>query len=290
MNWDDLRVLAAIAETGSLSGAGRRLGLNHATVGRRLSALEASLKVKLIDRLPRSSRLTDAGTEVAALAGRMEAAARAVDLRARDHRTDVGGSVSVSAPPFLASAFIAPRLAVLTARFPRLTVVLDGVVNVVSLDRGDADIAVRLAALRPSAHVARVVGEVQLALYATPSVAATPPERWAFISYGDDLSHVPHQQWFRRHVASRLIALRTNDVHSQFAAVRSGLGVAMLPRFAADRDVQLVRVESEARPPASTVCLVSHPDVRRAPAVRAAARHLAEMFTSEPAFSRSRPD
>src|SRR5688572_13536457 len=70
MDWDDLRVVAAVGEAGSLSGAGRRLGVSHATVFRRLKALEAQLAVRLFDRSPEGYVPTPAGDEMIAAAVR----------------------------------------------------------------------------------------------------------------------------------------------------------------------------------------------------------------------------
>ena len=67
MNWDDYRYFLAVARTGRLSMAGRQLGVDHATVGRRIKALEVSLGANLFDRSPQGYRLTDAGRTVFAV-------------------------------------------------------------------------------------------------------------------------------------------------------------------------------------------------------------------------------
>ena len=61
MNWDDVRVFLAVARTGQLLAASRRLDMNHATVGRRLTALEKALRTKLVNRRPNGCDLTGAG-------------------------------------------------------------------------------------------------------------------------------------------------------------------------------------------------------------------------------------
>ncbi len=60
-DWDDLRYFLAVAKTGSLSGAARRLGVNHSTVFRRIGAFETQLGVRLFERLPSGYLLTQAG-------------------------------------------------------------------------------------------------------------------------------------------------------------------------------------------------------------------------------------
>ncbi|HGY5918587.1 TPA: LysR family transcriptional regulator, partial [Serratia marcescens] len=72
-DWQDLKHFVALARTGSLSAAARELGCDHATVGRRVAALEQALGLRLIVRLPRSTPLTQDGQAIAGLAAEIEA-------------------------------------------------------------------------------------------------------------------------------------------------------------------------------------------------------------------------
>ena len=285
LNWDDLRVFDAVAETGSLTAAARRLGVDHATVGRRLAGLEAALGLRLVDRLPRGTPLTGAGTEFAMLVREMSDTADRLQRRARDASTSLSGTVTVSAPPVLASHFIAGRLGPLRRRHPELVLSLSGDVGLVSLEQRQADIAIRLVRPDHHSHVARAIGAVRLGLYAVPRLADVDPADWSFIGYDGALAHTPHHHWFEGHVGDRPVVLRTSDVNSQFAAARDGLGVAMLPRFMADTDPDLVPVDPEARPPVRTIWLVTHADIRKSPAVRAVADHLIGIFAAAPTFA-----
>lgn len=284
LNWDDLRIFVAVADTGSLTAASRRLGVDHATVGRRLASLEAALGVRLVDRLPKGTPLTDVGAEFVELARSMADAAERLQRRARDASTSLSGTVTISAPPVLASHFIAGSLGLLRERHPGLAVSLSGDVGLVSLEQRQADIAVRLVRPDHLSHIARAIGAAHLGLYAAPQMAAMPPTDWTFIGYDATLAHVPHHHWFERYAGDRPVVMRSSDVNSQFAAVRSGLGVAMLPRFMADQDSGLVRVDPDSVPPVRTIWLVTHSDIRKAPAVRAVADHLITLFASAPAF------
>ena len=73
MNWDDVRIFLAVARAGQILGAARRLELNHATVSRRIAALEEALGAKLFRRLTTGSELTPAGERFLGIAERMEA-------------------------------------------------------------------------------------------------------------------------------------------------------------------------------------------------------------------------
>lgn len=282
-DWQDLHTFAALAHSGSLAATARKLGVSHATVGRRVAALEAALGVRLVDRLPRHTPLTETGTAVAALATHMQSSAEQIERFARDSSATLTGMVTISAPPVLASDVIAPALATLRTRHPGLSVTLLAQAGLASLDRGEADIAVRLVPPDQPRHIVRSLGAVSFGLYAAASVASSPQDTWCFVAYDAALAHIPHHRWLETLAGARPIVFRSSDVHAQVAAVRQGIGVAALPRFVADADPALVEIVCDPIP-SRTIWLVIHADLRRAPAVRAAADHLIATFDSHPAF------
>ena len=87
MNWDDYRHFLAVARTGKLSLAGQQLGVDHATVGRRVKALEAALNTHLFDRSPQGYSLTDEGQKLITIAEGMETSAIAAQQGWRESRT-----------------------------------------------------------------------------------------------------------------------------------------------------------------------------------------------------------
>lgn len=285
VDWDDLRVFDAVAETGSLTAAARRLGVDHATVGRRLTRLETALNLRLVDRLPRGTPLTESGMQFAELTREMRDTVDRLQRRARDASTSLSGTVTISAPPVVASHFIAGHLGPLRDQHPDLVLSLSGDVGLVSLEQRQADIAVRLVRPDHLSHVARAIGAVHLGLYAAPSIARAAASDWTFIGYDAALAHVPHHHWFERHVGDRPVVLRSSDVNTQVSAARDGIGVAMLPRFMADGDPGLVEVDEGVQPPVRTIWLVTHADIRKSPAVRAVADHLIAIFGTAPAFA-----
>ena len=101
-DWQDLYYFTVLARTQSLSAAARELQVEHATVGRRIDALEKSLGLRLVDRLPRSRPLTEDGRALARLAGAMTEIATGVEQLSRIASIEVAGTVRVSAPPSLA--------------------------------------------------------------------------------------------------------------------------------------------------------------------------------------------
>lgn len=277
MNWDDLRVLAVLEREGSLAGAARALGVNHATVSRRIAALEETLGQTIVRRLARSTPLTEQGREIAAIARQMEESAHRIERSAHAVQGTLTGRVRLTAPPVLVSEVILPALRDLRAAHPGLQIVLSANSHVASLDSGQADLAVRMVEPQGSQNIIRRIGTVEFALYAISELADQPPQKWRFIAFDETLAHVPQQRWLEEFAAGRPIDLLTGDFHSQFAAARAGLGVALLPCVMAEPCRQLVRVTAE-QPEARPVWMVIHADLKRAPAVRAVAEMLVTAF------------
>ena len=119
MNWDDVRIFLAVARAGQILGAARRLELNHATVSRRVAALEEALGAKLFRRLTTGSELTPAGERFLEIAERMEADMIAARAEMAGEGEEVSGTVRIGAPDGFGVAYLASRLGALTAQHPR---------------------------------------------------------------------------------------------------------------------------------------------------------------------------
>src|SRR5262249_38816065 len=122
MNWDDLRHFAALATAGSLSAAARVLGVEHATVARRIATLEEVLGLALVDRRGRRWTLTVEGERIAAIAERMENNALAIRRAADGARSELIGMVTISAPSALAAEYLTAPLVALHAQHPGLMI------------------------------------------------------------------------------------------------------------------------------------------------------------------------
>lgn len=94
--WDDLQFFLAVARTGQLSTAARRLRTSHATVSRRIDRLEFALKVKLFERNPRGYVLTTMGQRFVETAERMERETEQLQLDISDGMTAQRGVVRLS--------------------------------------------------------------------------------------------------------------------------------------------------------------------------------------------------
>ncbi|CUJ92707.1 Gcv operon activator [Achromobacter sp. 2789STDY5608615] len=281
-DWQDLYYFTVLARTQSLSAAARELQVEHATVGRRIDALEKSLGLRLVDRLPRSRPLTEDGRALARLAGAMTEIATGVEQLSRIASIEVAGTVRVSAPPSLASHCLAPRMAALRERHPKLNVVLLPSRSRVALDRGEADIALRTVRPEEEALVRRKIGVVRFALYGSPGFGEQPADQWRFIAYDESGDALPQQAWLHQIRRHRPVVFAASDLAAQQMAARSGLGAVVLPTIVGDSDAMLQRLAVEGEAPSRDLWLAVFPDLRRSPAVKAVMDFLVACVQQEP--------
>ncbi|MFP3505098.1 LysR family transcriptional regulator [Burkholderia sp. SIMBA_062] len=269
-DWENLRYFVAVAQTGSLSAAARRLNVDHATVSRRLSALEAELKMRLVDRLPRACRPTSAGKLILEFAEQMEERAFSIERLALAEQTSLHGVVTVSVPPVLANNLFANHFHEFARLHPAIRLAIASQAQRISLGRREADLAVRLVRPEEPQNVTRKLGEMAFGLYASREYAhASTPDDWAFIAYEAQFAEMPHQQWLQSIAQGRRIVCEVSDITTQQVAARTGAGVAGLPVFMGDSDPELQRLPFDGASFSREIWLVVHADLRHSPAIRA---------------------
>jgi DNA-binding transcriptional LysR family regulator len=277
-DWDDLRHFLALARAGSLLGASRLIGVEHATVSRRIQALEERLGRKLVDRRGRRVHLTEEGEAVARHADLMASHMAAIAQRGRSSATLIKGRVRISAPPALSCALLAEPVANLRAAHPGIHITLVGEKRTASLDRREADIAVRLSRPETGDYTITKLGEIAFGLYASKTYIETvDPAHWTFIGYDDDMNTSPQQVRLREIAGDRPMPLTSSLLEFQAEAARLGSGVVMLPEFLVSSRDTLERVAMDT-PLAREVWLVVHSDIRAVPSIRAVSDAVIQAF------------
>ncbi|WP_422376032.1 LysR family transcriptional regulator [Roseibium sp.] len=255
MNWDDIRIFLSIARTGQILAAARRLGLNHATVARRLTALEDSVGTRLFDRSTSGCVLTDAGTRFFERAERIEAEALAAEADLGGDTPGITGTVRIGAPDGFGVAYLAPRLGQLTARHPGLTVQLVPVPRSFSLSRREADIAVTIDRPDTGRLVAGKLVDYSLGLYASKTYLkehGTPTSSGDLgahdlIGYVEDLLYSPSLNYGAEISRDWTARFEIASALGQTEAVRGGAGIGILHDFIARDDSALVAVLPELK-------------------------------------------
>lgn len=283
-DWQDIRTFLALGRHGSLSAAARMLAVNHATIARRLHALEASLGEQLVERRPEGYVLTPAGTRVLAAAADMEAAAQTLRRGGADNSPR--GLVRVNAPPALSQGFLVGRLARVATQYPALDVELAGDMRVVSLERHEADIAVRLGRPADSDLIARPLVTMGYGFYGNPTVCGQVEAGGApvFIGFDEVNASVPEAVWLARHFPQARLSFRTNNQSAQATAAEGGAGLALLPHYIGRTHDGLRPCRLEPVAPPREVWLLTRRHDRGHLPIRTVVEHLVRIFAEERAL------
>ena len=239
-DWDDLRIFLAASRAGSLGGAAQRLGVDTATVGRRVARLETALKSTLLVRSPAGLHLTAAGAQLADIAADAEAS---MEAAARVTRPDlVAGTVRISASEGFGSAVLAPALPALIASRPGLHIELAANAGFLSPTRREVDMAITLSAPDAQRLVVEPLTAYGLGLYAAPeylaarglpsSVADLPQHQ--VVGYVDDLLYAPELRYLDEVLPGLKPTLASSSIQAQREIIAAGGGLGILPCFLAD--------------------------------------------------------
>ncbi|CUX38906.1 LysR family transcriptional regulator [Rhizobium oryzihabitans] len=250
MNWDDVRLFLSVARSGQFLSAARKLGVNHATLSRRISALEAAIGTQLFLRSTNGCELTEEGQRLLAGAERMET--EMLNAQANLGRVDtaVAGTVRIGAPDGLGVSFLAPRLGRLTARYPDLKIQLVPVPRSFSLSQREADIAITIERPEQGRLMFSKLTDYSLGLYASEAYLAeygTPADvdalkRHRRIGYVEDLIFSPSLNYTGEIMRDWDAAFEISSATGQTEAVRSGAGIGILHNYIAGQYPELLRI------------------------------------------------
>jgi DNA-binding transcriptional LysR family regulator len=288
MNWDDVRVFLAVARAGQILGAARRLGLNHATVSRRVTALEGVLGARLFQRLTTGTELTAAGQRFLPVAERMETDMIAARADLAGEGDEIAGPVRIGAPDGFGVAFLAPRLGELTARYRDLAIQLVPVPRSFSLSRREADIAITVERPAEGRLVAGKLVDYSLGLYASRTyvqrfgMPETPGDLAShrLVGYVPDLIINPSLDYSHEFWGEWTSNYAVSSALGQVEAVRSGAGIGILHTFIARSIPELVAVEA-APPIRRAYWLVYHESVRPMRRIQAVSSFISELVEKE---------
>lgn len=144
MNWDDIRVFLAVARAESLTGAGKTLRLDAATIGRRIARLEARLGAELFVKSPLGYVLSSVGEELLPAAEAAEAAL-AVPLAGGQGQAGLSGTVRIGAPDGCANYLLPQVCAAIRTDNPDLDIQILALPRVVNLSKREADLAITVS-------------------------------------------------------------------------------------------------------------------------------------------------
>ncbi len=277
MNWDDLRFFLSLSREGSVSGAGRALGVKHTTVARRIRALEERLGTRLFDRLPDGYAMTQVAENIFKHALAMEVLSQAVDREAFGRDAELAGPLKLTVGNEVADRVILPKLRVFRKAYPHIDLQLLTTTGLVDLAAREADIAVRLTSKPPDYLVGREVVRLQHGIYGTTRTLRelSDPD---VILFESETEQPP---WVTENFPNAQTVLRIDDVTSMVAATRNHIGLSRMPCFIGDSTAGLRRLDVPLKPSDWGVWILSHIDLIATARVRVCREFLLETIEQQ---------
>ena len=295
MHWGDLQFFVALYRGGSLSAAGRELGVYPSTISRRLAALEATLGTLLFQRTADGFVPTAAAEEMLEAALVMERQSHLIRERLSGEAITLQGRVRVASTEHFFVYFLAAHLPRFRQAYPDISVELITGSGFADIGRGEAEVAIRFAppdagvpvlAADADAIVARAIGTVGIGAYVSRSYlertgktaddpldsfdVVMPVARW-----------LPGAEWIDEHMVGGPVAIRSNGLGPLLAAVQAGMGATVVPSFMAGAFSGLVPLSRAGRVATRIAWLLIPRDVRRVARVRAFAEFMAQLMEEE---------
>ncbi|SEP55749.1 LysR family transcriptional regulator [Thalassovita taeanensis] len=288
MNWDDLKVFLAVAREESLSGAGRDLKVDPATVGRRVARLEEELGTPLFGKSPQGYALTDAGQRLLAHAERAEQAMGAAMEELAGQSGNLSGQIRIGAPDGCANYLLPQVCAQIVEANPDLEVQIVALPRVFNLSKREADMAIGVSPPTAGRLTVQKITDYKLHLAAARGYLIQHPK----IETMEDLKghrmigYIPDMIFdkeldYLSEVGVEKVPLASNSVSVQFHCIRQGGGIGIVHDFAIPSTRGLRKVLTEEVSLTRSFYLIRHADDRRMERLNRFAVELAEGLRAE---------
>lgn len=287
-NWDDLRIFLAVARDNSLSGAGKRLRLDPATVGRRIQKLEMSLQTVLFTKSPQGYALTETGQALLARAEQAETAMRAAVAELPEQSDRLSGQIRIGAPDGAANYLLPQVCAAILRENPDLEVQIVALPRVFNLSRREADMAIAVSAPTAGRLIVQKITDYKLHLAASQEYIR---ENGAIQSVADLARHnvvgyiadmiFDRELDYLEEIGLTKVPLASNSVSVQLNLIRQGGGVGVVHDFALPSAPEVSRILTEDVSLSRAFYLIRHEDDRRNARLRRFADRLCNGLRAE---------
>lgn len=279
IDWNDLRYLLAVARSGSAAGAARLLGVSHATVLRRIQALEQGVGAPLFDRLQTGYSATEAGCRFVEVGEAFERTLTGTQREVEGKETELRGTIRFTTTDSLAHCLMPEILAEFCERYPGITVELRVTNLPLDLERREADVTLRPTRSPPPSLMGKRLSRFDMGLYAAPAYlearAAGGSEVLDWLILDGALGQDPFGQWLRSRGGNTRIAAMADSFLVLHRLAECGMGATVLPRFMASQST-LVLMEALPKELSGNLWLLTHPHLRHAGRIRVFMQHVAK--------------
>lgn len=269
INWDDIRYCLAVINEGSVTAAARKLGVNHATVSRRISGLEAVLGAPLFDRSTSGWLITPMGEAVLSSAEQISEHVFSIQRTVQADRQELSGKLRVTAVDVCIQRILMPGLKAFSERYPDIKIELIASENTFNLAGHEADIAFRITNEPPPNVVGTKIAKFAYAIYGSKALYQRylkDKQGISGISWMGDGHTAP--DWMQKTFPGMPVRFRVNSLVIAYDLVAQGLGFSLLPCGLGDADPKLTRIDSDYIEPSLDFWLLSHIDLRTTARIR----------------------
>jgi DNA-binding transcriptional LysR family regulator len=274
MNWDDLRIIAAVRDEGSYAGAGARLRIDETTVGRRLARIERALGLRLfeaVDGVRKPTRQCEMVlTHVQAMAGHV-----AEIGRVGEGLPGLAGRFRIASTNAVAEQILAPRTAMFLAHNPGLALQFLTSSENVKFSRWQADLAVRLRKPDKGDFTIAKLGEFALYLI-EPAAEADPGP--VICAYPDDLGPIPESQFLKAKGLHERARFVTGNIRVIRTLIGTHQAIGILPDFLCGELLADRRLRATLLPKRRDVWLLVQNHLKRDGAARAVIEWVRDCF------------
>jgi DNA-binding transcriptional LysR family regulator len=292
ISWDDLNLVLTIAKECSMLGAAKKMNVNASTVSRRLDALEEEWQTHIFNRTNKGLEKTDLTEQLLPFAKAAEQAVNGFIQVIESYEKEAVGTVTISAPPGVASNFLAPKLPSIRQRHPHIQIHIDAETEYVDLTRRKADIALRTSRPQSGDLVAKRLTATKDMVMAHPEYCKTLGlvrswDQIEWLSWGHKLAHLEVSEWLTKRVPEHAIVVRSDSFDVLFQSAKSGTGAMLVDETLGEQagleKIQLdPSLETELDTLSErTIWLVGHRALRNVPRISAVWESLLESSQNE---------
>ena len=283
MNWNNLKHFIAAAETGSMTRAGRSLGVSPATVGRHIDMLQDELGISLMRRGRDGVSLSQAGVLLSKSA--YSIATQLYELERQALALSQGAQKSpirISSTEPIISEILSANLPTLYAENPHIKIELISSTSLANLDHQEADLAIRLAKPQGDTLIAKRLPDIEMSCFASTKyiknrdIETIELKQENILAFSEVYGQIAEVKWLNEQSLQNSVSLWSSSSRSLLEAAKNGLGIAIAARFLGEK-YGLIEVPSE-KIPNRQAWLVSHRETKIQPDIRLVKRWITTTF------------
>jgi DNA-binding transcriptional LysR family regulator len=279
-NWEDLRYVLAVGQAGSLNAAARDLGVNHATVLRRIRAFEERCGRQVFLKSQRGYTLDPSISDILDVIQEMENCVAQMQRILASEATELSGLVRLTSTDSLCQFVLPDIIRDLQTHHPGIQIELNATNQRLNMFLPEADLTIRPSINEPNDLRARRAGTMRFEIFATKQFwaenAGKPFEDLNWLGVSKALAKSPVGIWMDENIPSKRIKFRADSFLVLRELAANGNGACLLPKFVAVKDNQLESNPKMDLKLSTNLWVAGHEDLERSPHIKTCARFLAE--------------